>query len=91
MRSQSLPGCFYRLIIPRGLVVWPPWMGLCVKDPWTKMADCDILNIWVTAAPFLQGSSCQKGSVVCNVILCKFYTEEIHVIKAVHISKESDL
>lgn len=55
------------------------------------MADHDILNIWVTVAPFLQGSSCQKGSIVCNVIRCKFYTEEIYVIKAVHISEEADL
>lgn len=40
--------------------------------------------------PFLQGSSCQKGSIVCNVIHCKLYTEEIHVIKAVHISEKPD-
>lgn len=54
------------------------------------MAERDILSVWVTATTFLQGGSCQKGSIVCNVIRCKFYTEEIHVIKAVHISEESD-
>lgn len=91
VRPESLPCCSCRLIGPRGLVVWPHRTGLCVKDTWAKMADHDILNVRVTAAPFLQGGSCQKGSVVCNVIHCKFYTEEIHVIKAVHTSEESDL
>lgn len=79
--ASSLPGCSSGLIGPRGLVVWPRWTGLCVKDTWAKMADRDILHVEVTAAPFLQGSSCQKGSKVCNLIHCKFYTEEIHVIK----------
>lgn len=82
VRPPSPPGCFCRLIRPRGPVVWPLWTGLCVKDTWAKMAERDILNVWLTAAPFLQGSSCQKGSIVCNVIHCKLYTEEIHVIKA---------
>ncbi len=63
----------------------------CVKHTWANMADCDIHNVWVTAAPLLQGGSSQKGSIVCNVIHCNFYTEEIHVIKAVHISVETDL
>lgn len=57
--------------------------GPCVKDTWAKMADRDILDVRVTAAPFLQGSGCQKGSIVWNVIHCKFYTEEIYVIKTV--------
>lgn len=91
VRPQRLPCCSCRLIGPRGLVVWPHRTGLCVKDTWAKMADHDILNVRVTAAPFLQGSSCQKGFIVCNVIHCKFYTEEIYVIKAVHTSEESDL
>lgn len=39
---------------------------------------------------FYGGNSCHKGSTVCNVIHCKFYTEEIYVIKGVHLSEESD-
>lgn len=62
----------------------------CVKDTWATMADHDIHNVWVTVAPLLQESSCQKGPIVCNVIHCKFYTEEIRVIKAVHISEETE-
>lgn len=91
VRPHSLPCCSCRLIGPRGLVVWPHRTGPCVKDTWAKMADHDILDVRVTAAPFLQGSGCQKGSIVWNVIRCKFCTEEIHVIKTVHTSEESDL
>lgn len=43
--ASSLPGCSCRLIGPRGLVVWPRWTGLFVKDTWAKMADRDILNV----------------------------------------------
>lgn len=71
-------------------MVSPHWTSLCVKDTCAKMAERDILNVLVTAAPFLQGSSCQKESIVCNVIHCKLYTEEIHVNKAVHVSEEID-
>lgn len=46
----------------------PAWLFLkvdqaqraCVKDTWAKMADCDIHNVWVTATPLLQESSCKK-------------------------------
>lgn len=73
-RGCSLKACLVvpaGLIGPRGLVVWPRRMGLCVKDTWAKMADHDILDVWMTAAPFFfQGSSCQKGvhSVQCDTL-----------------------
>lgn len=60
-RPQSLPGCSCRLIGPRGLVVWPHWTGLCVKDTWSKM-DHDILNVWVHVAPFYREAAARKGS-----------------------------
>lgn len=49
----------------------PAWLFLkvdqaqraCVKDTWAKMADCDIHNVWVTATPLLQESSCKKKKV----------------------------
>lgn len=54
----GLPGCSCRLIRPRGLVVWSRWTGLCVKDTWAKMADRDILNVWVT---FYRETAAKKG------------------------------
>lgn len=65
---------------------WP----LC-SDTWAKMADRDILNVWVTAAFLSAGRRLgQEGSAACNVIRCKFYTEEIYVIKTAYISRESN-
>lgn len=73
-----LPGCFCRWIGLRGPVAWTHWAGYS-----QHLGDCDHLFS-------LLGSGCQNGSVVCNMIRCKFYMEEINAIKTLHISGKSD-
>lgn len=55
------------------------------------MAEKEKRSIWVTTTFFFsQWSSCQNGFTACNMIHCKFYMEEINVVKAVHISVKSE-
>jgi len=69
------------------------WLGLTGWASVYKIAEPKWLGRvfwtfgWLWPNFFLQPSSCQNGSAVCNVIRCKFHMQEINVIKTVHISE----